>query len=77
MERETTVHFGAQSENPVTLSGSIVQDPIALPHNIVQREIAPARVISDCVFMSSEEATEAIRVLSRAVLYLGVMNVVS
>ena len=77
MERETTVHFGAQSENPVTLSGSIVQDLIALPHNVVQREIAPVLVLSDHAFTSSEEATEAIHALSKAALHLGMMNVLS
>ena len=34
-------------------------------------------VISDRAFTSSEEATEAIRALSKAALHLGMMNVLS
>ena len=41
-------------------------DPVALLLNIVQHEIAPTLVISDRAFTSSEEATEAIRTLSKA-----------
>ena len=69
--------FGSQSENPVMPSSSIVQDPISLPCNIVQREIAPVPVLSDHAFTSSEEATEAIHALSKAALHLGMMNVLS
>ena len=74
---QASLRFGPESESPVTLSGSIVQDPVALLRNIVRREIAPALVISDRAFTSSEEATEAIRALSKAALHLGMTNVVS
>ena len=68
------LRFGPESENPVTLSGSIVQDPVALLRNIVRREIAPALVVSDRAFTSSEEATEAIRALSKAALTCLIAN---
>ena len=48
--------FGPESKNPVTLSGSIIQDPITLLFNTVLREIAPMLVISDRAFTSSGEA---------------------
>ena len=65
-----------ESENSVTLSGSIVQDPVALLLNIFPRKIAPVLVISERAFMSSEETTEAIRMLPNAALHLGMTNVV-
>ena len=77
MEGETTVHFDSQSENPVTLLSSIVWDPIALLRNIIRRKIAPALVTSNRAPTSSEEATEAICALSKAVLHLGMTNFVS
>ena len=69
--------FGPESENPVTLSGSINQDAVTLPCNIVGCETALTLVISDRTFISSEEATEAMSALFKAVLHLGMMNIMT
>ena len=73
----TCLRLGPESENPVTLSGAIAQDPVTPLRNIVQQEIARALEISDRAFTSREEATEAICTLPHAALHLCVTNVMS
>ena len=48
--------FSSESKNPVTLTGSIIQDPVTPLFNTVLHEIAPMIVISDRAFTSSGEA---------------------
>ena len=62
--------YGPESENWLTLSGAIIQDPIALLRNIVRQESVPALATSNRAFTSSEEATKVICLLSKVALHL-------
>ncbi|KAI1795428.1 DNA/RNA polymerase [Ganoderma leucocontextum] len=62
---------------PVFISGAEVHDPVSLLRNIIGRQISPALVVADRAFTSNEEATEAIKALSRAAAEMGLSSVVN
>ncbi|EJF55919.1 DNA/RNA polymerase [Dichomitus squalens LYAD-421 SS1] len=65
------------SRQPVYISGAEVHDPVSLLRNIIGRQISPALVVSDRAFTSNEEATEAIKALSKAAAEMGLASVVN
>ncbi|OSD03827.1 DNA/RNA polymerase [Trametes coccinea BRFM310] len=70
------LRFNPDTPNGVNL-GSDAHDPISLLRNIIHRQIAPALVVSDRAFTTDEEATEAIKALSRAAVQMGLSSVVN
>ncbi|KAI0640998.1 DNA/RNA polymerase [Trametes meyenii] len=71
------LRFNPDSSTPVHLSGTEVHDPMSLLRNIIGRQIAPALVVADRAFTTNEEATEAIKALSRAAIQMGLSSVVN
>ena len=71
------LRFNPDSPTPVLISGAKVHDPVDLLRNIIYREISPSLVVSDRSFTNSDEATEAIKALSRAAVTMGLSTVVS
>ncbi len=71
------LRFNPDSDTPVLISGATVHDPLSLLRNIINRGLSPSMVVSDRVFTSNEEATEAIKALSRAAVQMGLASVVS
>ncbi|KAI0351261.1 DNA/RNA polymerase [Trametes cingulata] len=68
-------HADPAAAPPVTAAE--VHDPMALLRNIISRQIAPALVVADRAFTTNEEATEAIKALSRAAVQMGLISVVN
>ena len=64
------------ARRPVFVTGVKVHNPVELLRNIIGRQISPALVVSDRAFTSNEEATEAIKALSKAAAELGLSSVV-
>ncbi|KAI9061872.1 DNA/RNA polymerase [Trametes sanguinea] len=70
------LRFNPDMPNGVDL-GNDAHDPMSLLRNIIHRQIAPALVISDRAFTTNDEATEAIKALSRAAMQMGLSSVVN
>ncbi|KAI8992792.1 DNA/RNA polymerase [Trametes punicea] len=71
------LRFNPDSPDKVALSSTIVQDPMSLLRSIIHRQISPALVVSDRAFTTNEEATQAIKALSKAAVQMGLSSVVN
>ncbi|OBZ74536.1 DNA-directed RNA polymerase, mitochondrial [Grifola frondosa] len=71
------MRFNPDSKEPVMISGAKVHDPISLLRSIIDCQISVSLVISDRAFTSNEEATEAIKHLSKAAVAMDLANVVN
>lgn len=71
------LRFNPDSESPVQISAAEMHDPMSLLRNMLRGSVAPALVVADRAFTTSEEATEAIKALSRAAVEMGLSSVVN
>ncbi|EGO20169.1 hypothetical protein SERLADRAFT_363576 [Serpula lacrymans var. lacrymans S7.9] len=69
------LRFNPDSETPVNLT--IAHNPTKLLTSIIDRQISVSHIVSDRVFTSSEEASQVIKLLSRAAVDLNLSRVVS
>ncbi|OAX44242.1 DNA/RNA polymerase [Rhizopogon vinicolor AM-OR11-026] len=67
--------FNPESETPVHLSN--MPNPTTLLSNLMDREISPTNVVADRVFSSSEEASDIIKLLSKAAVELNFPHVLA
>ena len=74
---QARLRYKPNSPTLVLINGEKVHDPVDLLRNIIYREISPSLVVSDRSFTNSDEATEAIKALSRAAVTMGLSTVVS
>ncbi|KAI0371016.1 DNA/RNA polymerase [Pilatotrama ljubarskyi] len=73
----TWLRYHADPVTGIEVTGAEVHDPMSLLRNIISRQIAPALVVADRAFTTNEEATEAIKALSRAAVQMGLVSVVN
>lgn len=71
----TQSRFNPESETPVHLSN--MPNPTTLLSNLIEREISPTNVVADRIFSSSEEASDIIKLLSRAAVELNLSSVLA
>ncbi|EIW56833.1 DNA/RNA polymerase [Trametes versicolor FP-101664 SS1] len=71
------LRFNPDSESPVQISAAEMHDPMSLLRHMLRGSVAPALVVADRAFTTSEEATEAIKALSRAAVEMGLSSVVN
>ena len=64
-------------ESPRPLHSEHQQDPKALLRNMVNRQVLATMVVSDRAFETSDEASQAIQLLSKAAVEMGLSNVVN
>ncbi|KAI0632722.1 DNA/RNA polymerase [Trametes polyzona] len=73
----TWLSFNPDSETPVNITATEVHDPMSLLRSMIARQVAPALVVADRAFATNEEATAAIKALSRAAVQMGLSSVVN
>ncbi|KAH7922516.1 DNA/RNA polymerase [Leucogyrophana mollusca] len=69
------IRFGPASDTPVDVS--LARHPNQLLTGIVDRQLSVTAIVADRVFTSSEEASQAIRLLSKAAVDLNMSQIVS
>lgn len=69
----TRFRFNPDSETPVYLSN--MPNPATLLSNLMDRNISPTNVVADRVFSSSEEASDIIKLFSKAAVELNLSHV--
>lgn len=70
----TVSRFHESTLTPTRYRGA--KTPTDILANIVEREISVSSVVSDRVFVSSEQASDVIKILSQAAVKLGLSQIV-
>ncbi|KAI0334261.1 DNA/RNA polymerase [Cubamyces sp. BRFM 1775] len=71
------LRFNPDSASPTQTSAAEGHDPMSLLRSIISRQVSPALVVADRAFTTNEEATQAIKALSRAAVQMGLSSVVN
>ncbi|KAH9856180.1 DNA/RNA polymerase [Lenzites betulinus] len=73
----TWIRFNPETAPSVHVNAAEVHDAMSLLRNMISRQVAPALVVADRAFTTNDEATEAIKALSRAAVQMGLSSVVN
>ncbi|KAI0776637.1 DNA/RNA polymerase [Trametes elegans] len=71
------LHHNPDGPAPIQVAATEVFNPLSLLRNIINRQIAPSLVVADRAFKTNEEASQAIKALSKAAVQMGLSSVVN